>query len=253
MSQLLELIKEEPFKFVIPNPGKCFKSRISKRDKVLLLVLNKGYIEAESLDVCYYVTAFLDSHKNSFFIPIGNIEKVRLSRTKKVVYRQRIYFKSFATLLKVLKELKASIIIDKSFEVTTNTLMNVINDLPILERYARDVKTDVNTWLTNVCKILIYESCKKLNMTDMINLTSSVYQVPKGTGGYLNRAPLLCGSYSVINHTSSVFRVEDLTNETLYDNSIFDKKITGDVKTLLDYGYTDFNIKKDIKRGVFKF
>lgn len=43
MSKILELIKEEPFKFVIPTPGKCFKSRISKRDKVLLLVLNKGY------------------------------------------------------------------------------------------------------------------------------------------------------------------------------------------------------------------
>lgn len=253
MSQLLELIKEEPFKFVIPTPGKCFKSRIGRRDKVLLLVLNKGYVEADSLDVCYYVTAFLDSHKNSLFIPIGNIEKIKLTSSNKVVYRQRIYFKSFATLLKVLRELKASIIVDKSFEVTTNTLMNVIDDLPVLERYAKDVKTDVNTWLTNVFKILIYEACKKLNMTNMLNLTSSVYKLPKGVTGYLNRAPLLCGSYSVINHTSSVFRVEDLSNEALYDSDIFDKKIVGDVKRLLDYGYTDINVRKDIKGGAFKF
>lgn len=253
MSQLLNMIKEKPFKFVIPTPGKCFKSRIGKKDKVLLLVLNKGYIEADNLETCYYVTAFLDSHRNDFFVPVGNIEKIKLSRSKKVVYRQRIYFKSFATFLKVMKELQASIVIDRNFEVSTNTLMNVLSELPILERYAKDVKSDVNTWLTHVCKILIYEACKKLDMCDRINLTEDVYKVSKGVTGYLNRAPLLCGSYSVINHTSSVFRVEDISNQTLYDEDIFDKNIVGESKELLDYGYTDNNVKQDIKKGVFKF
>lgn len=253
MSQLLSIIKGKSFKFVIPTPGKCFKSSIGKKDKVLLLVLNKGYIEADSIETCYYVTAFLESHKNDFFVPVGNIEKIRISKSKRIVYRQRIYFKSFSTFLKVMKELQAFIIIDKDFEVTTNTLMNVIDDLPLLERYAKNVKENVNSWLTNVCKILVYESCKKLNMLDKINLTSEVYATTKGVTGYLNRAPLLCGSYSVINHTSSVFRVEDLSNKNLYDNDVFDKNIVEDIKELIDYGYTDNNVKKDIKRGVFKF
>lgn len=249
MSHLLNLIKEKPFNFVIPTPGKCFKSRIGRRDKVLLLVLNKGYIESDSIETCYYVTVFLATHKNDFFVPVGNIEKIRLNKTGKIVYRQRIYFKSFSTFLRVMKELNAHIIIDNNFRVSTNTLMNVIDDLPILERYAKIVKSDVNTWLTNVFKILIYEACKKYDMCDMINLSDYVYKLSRGSVGYLNRAPLLCGSYSVIHHTSSVFRVEDLSNKVLYDSDFIDKE---QKCNLLCYGYTDKNVKNDIKRGVFK-
>lgn len=249
MSKLISEIKDKSFKFVIPTPGKCFKSRIENNDRVLLLVLNKGYIETEDLETCYYLTVFLDSHKHNLFVPVGNIEKVKLSNSNKIVYRQRIYFKSFATFLKVMKELNSSIIIDKDFKVTTNTLINVAKELPILERYAKSVKSDVNSWLTNVLKILIYEACKKLNMTDKINLSDSVYNLQEGVSGYLNRAPLLCGSYSVIRHTSSVFRVEDLSNKVLYDSNAFNKSRK---KEVLNYGYTDSNIRKDIKRGVLK-
>lgn len=252
MSQLFNMIREKPFKFVIPTPGKCFKSKIGRRDKVLLLVLNKGYIEAKDIETCYYVTVFLDSHKEGIFVPVGNIEKIKLTKSDTIVYRQRFYFKSFATLLKVLKELNSVLVIDKKFEVTINTLMNVIEDLPILERYAKDVKSDVSTWLTHVFKILIYEACKKVGMKNRVNIDDSVYKLPKGVSGFLNRAPLLCGSYSVVKHTSSVFRVEDITNEDLYDSDIFDKDIIGEVKELIDYGYTDNNVKNDIKRGVFR-
>lgn len=252
MSQLFSLIKDEPFKFVIKTPGKCFKSKISKRDKVLLLVLNKGYIESNSLEVCYYLTMFLSSHKGNIFVPVGNIEKIKLSKDGKIVYRQRIYFKSLVVFLKVMKELKSKIIIDDDFKVTTNTLMNVIDELPLLERYAKDVKMDVDTWLTMVCKILIYEACRKLDMLNNINLSTNVFNLPKDTSGFLNRAPLLCGSYSIINHTSSVFRVEDTSNNILYDLDICNKNIIESSKNILDYGYTDSNVKKDIKRGVFQ-
>lgn len=246
MSHLISLIKNEPFKFVIKTPGKCFKSKIARRDKVLLLVLNKGYIETNTLDVCYYITAFLDTHRGGIFVPVGNIEKVKLTGSNTVVYRQRIYFKSFSVFLRVMKELNASIIISDDFRVTTNTLMNVLDDLPKLERYAKDFKMDVDSWLTKVCKILIYEACKKLDMCDMINLNTSVYDLPKDITGFLNRAPLLCGSYSIVNHTSSVFMVEDTSNKVLYDNDTY-------YKSAINYGYTDNNIKEDIKKGVFKF
>ena len=89
-------------------------------------------------------------------------------------------------------------------------------------------------------------------MTDKINLSDSVYNLQEGVSGYLNRAPLLCGSYSVIRHTSSVFRVEDLFNKVLYDSNAFNKSIKSRKKEVLNYGYTDSNIRKDIKRGVLK-
>lgn len=245
MSQVLSLIKDKPFKFVIPTAGKCFKSKIAKKDKALLLVLNKGYVEADDIETCYYVSTFLESHKSSLFVLCGNIEKIKLSKSEKIVYRQRVYFKSLATLLKVLRELNSSVIIDKNFKITTNTLLHCVSDLPYLERYAKRLKLDVDTWLTCVCKILIYEACNKLDMLDKINLTDEVYNIPTTESGFLDRAPMLCGSYSVISHTSSVFRVEDTSNKKLYSTSV--RESLG----VLSYGYTDRNVRKDKKRGVF--
>ena len=238
MSKLLNDIKDKSFRFAIPTLGKCFKSRIGKKDKVLLLVLNKGYIETDDIETCYYVTVFLDSHRNDFFIPVGDIDKIK-SHDGKILYRQRVYFKSFITLLKVLKELDAQIVIPDDFEVTTNNLINVVDDLPYLERYAKKFNTDVDTWLTNVCKILIYDSCKEFDMCERVNLSESVYNVPKG---YLNRAPLLCGSYSIIRHTSSVIRVDSDLSPNLYSGE--------KTKGILPYGYTDSNVNFDRKRGV---
>lgn len=238
MSKLLNDIKDKSFRFVIPTLGKCFKSRIGKKDKVLLLVLNKGYIETDDIETCYYVTVFLNSHKNNIFVPVGDIDKI-LSSNGSILYRQRVYFKSFTTLLKVLKELNASIVIPDDFHVTTNTLVNVVEELPYLERYAKKLGLDVDTWLTHVCKILIYDSCKEFDMCERVNLSESVYNVPRG---YLNRAPLLCGSYSIIRHTSSVIRVDSDLSPNLYSGE--------KTKGILPYGYTDSNVNFDRKRGV---
>lgn len=237
MSHILDDIKEKEFKFVIPVLGKCFKSRISRRDKALVLVLNKGYIEADNIETCYYTTLFLSSHRSNYFVPVGNIDKVQ-NKSNNIVYRQRIYFKSLLVLFKVLKELNVDIEIPKSFRITTNNLVSVIKDIPMLERYARDFRVDIDTWLTEVCKVLLYSLCEELDMVDKINLTSRVLKVPMG---YLSRAPLLCGSYNVISHTSSVIVPKGLS-KLLYStyNSVSD----------IPFGFTDKNIAYDMERGI---
>lgn len=252
MSHLLESIKDKPFNFVIPVAGKCFKSRIGFRDKVLLLSLNKGYIEADSLETCYYVTVYLETEHDGFFIPVGNIEKIKLSDTDDVVYRQRIYFKSLSLFLRVVKSLNCQMVVPNTFKVTTNSLLDIINELPILERYAKAVKSDVDTWLTNVCLILLYDACKMTGVSDRINLDDSVYALAN-QDGYLNRSPLLCGTHSAVNNISSVFRLENTEDTRFYSNDIFGKSIVDGNKTLNCYGYTDKNVRRDIKRGVFRF
>lgn len=239
MSQLFDTVKEYPFRFVIPTLGKCFKSRISRKDKALLIVFNKGYIETDDIFSCYYISTFLSTHKGNLFILVGNIDKVKRADGK-VVYRQRVYFKSFVTFMTAMSKLNAYIVIPNDFYVSTDALTGVVKELPYLERYARKFKVSINKWLENICKVVIYEVCKDYKMCSKVNLTEKVLDIPKG---YLDRAPMLCGSYNILTHTSSV-----ITLCNRYDTDLFSGNSSANK---LPYGYTDCNVEFDIKRGVF--
>lgn len=241
MSDVLNIIRNGDFTFVIPKSGKCFKSKISKNDNALVLVLNKGFIESKDFEVCYYASKFFESYKDNYFVPVGNIEKIKLDKNN-FVYRQRFYFKSLLSLLKLVKSFNGFIYIPSSFRVDSNSLVNVSDCLPFIERYAKIVKSSVDDWLTNVLKILLYETCLKLDMSEHINLDESVLVIKSGVVGYLDRAPLLCGSYDISKHTSSILRVEDFNNTSFYSSKC----------DINNYGFTDKNIKRDIKEGVFK-
>ena len=239
LSELFNSIKEKQFNFVIPNPSKCFWVKLNRNDNALLFNMNRGYIETSDIESCYYLSLFLVSNKDKFFKLLGSIDKVKLEDGN-IVYRQRICFKSFYTLLLVIKSLKGKLVIGNDFNINTNCLTYCGGELPAMEKYANKFKLDVNTWLTLSLKIHIYYLCKKLSILDKLVLDNGIMKLQRGTKGFLDRSPFLCGT-SLDGSTSSILKVEDYDNSMLYSGN---KK--------LSFGYTSSNIRRDIKIGLFK-
>ena len=70
MSIVRTLTAQNECKLVIPFPGKMFRSNISKRDRALCFVINKGYIDSVSLS---NLLSVLDEFDDEDLIVVGNI------------------------------------------------------------------------------------------------------------------------------------------------------------------------------------
>lgn len=219
-------------KFIIPCAGKLFYSNIEKEQQALGLVLNKGYFESPSLQD---LLVLMDELNINLFIRVGNIDRI-IKKDKSIVYRQRIYFKSLLQLLIFLKQNGIILDITDTFKVTINNLLNVIDELPKLEYIAHQQGVDIETYLTDACKIHLHCLLTSLNMYSVFR-----NQIPRlvRREGYLDLAPLLVSSYSIKQHTSSLF-IEPKSSivpgmfsyEEIYD------------KENLKIGYTLGNIEK---------
>lgn len=233
MSIATAVAQSSTTKFVLPCAGKMFKSNISKKDKALCFVLNKGYFETEKLDDMLALLSDVADIKD--LILVGSINKVRLKRTRKIVYRQRLFIKSLGVLLRLCKVDGIWFEVSRNFRITTNNLMNCRDELVLLERYARRFDETIDTWLTNCCLIELYYYLKSMNIHT--NLKHFVQNRLKDKVDYLDRAPFLISSYDIEKKTSGIFLdFED-------DVRLYDEVGT----SLLDIGYTDSNVKKDIK------
>lgn len=228
-------------RFVIPCAGKMFRSSISKDDKALCFVLNKGYFETSDLNSMLSILD--DVEIISEFVLVGGIEKVRIAKTRCIVYRQRLFFKSLNILLKFCKSFGLRFELSRDFRISINNVLNCVDDLIYLERYAKRFDESIDVWLTHCCIIELYFYLKSLNMYS--NLEKFVNQYLKNRVNYLNRAPFLISSYNIDTKSSGIFLGFSADDKRLYDVGV-----TG--VELLKFGYTVKNIEKDIKGGVFK-
>lgn len=228
-------------KLVIPCAGKLFRSNISKDDKALCFVINKGYIETVLLDNMMRVLDSLNDIKE--LVLVGSVEKVSF-RNGTIVYRQRIFFKSLKIMLETCKLNGLKVEVLKDFKISISNIVNCADDLKYLERYALNQSSDIDNWLTNSCLIHINNMLLTLNMFS--DLGKRINPVLNGKVGYLDRAPLLVSSYSIDNKTSAIFIEKEIMN----DNRMYSIKINDDGK--LNFGFTTSNLQKDIKEGVFK-
>lgn len=228
-------------KFVVPCAGKMFRSNISDGDKALCFVLNKGYFETSDLTS---MLSIIDDVKSvNGFVLVGKIEKVRLSRNKSIVYRQRLFFKSLHTLLKFCKSSGVRFDLSKDFHITINNVLNCTEDLLYLERYAKRFDESIDTWLTHCCIIELYYYMKSLHMYSSLEAKVKLYLTNRQD--YLDRAPFLISSYNIETKTSGIFLGFDPD-----DSRLFKEKVTG--VDLLKEGYTERNVEEDIKGGRFK-
>lgn len=228
-------------KFVVPCAGKMFRSSISKDDKALCFVINKGYFETTDL---ISMLSILDyTTKVNDIVLVGKIEKVRLRTSKIIVYRQRVFFKNLRIFLNFCKVQGIRFELAQDFHISINNIMNCREDLIYLERYAKRFDESIDEWLTHCCTIELYYLLKSLNMYS--DLSKRVNSYLRGRVNYLYRAPFLISSYSIDTKSSGIFLGFVAEDKRLYKDDV-----TG--VDLLKYGYTQKNVEADIKGGAFK-
>lgn len=228
-------------KFVVPCAGKMFRSSISKNDKALCFVINKGYFETTDL---ISMLSILDyTTKVNDIVLVGKIEKVRLRTSKIIVYRQRVFFKNLRIFLNFCKVQGIRFELTQDFHISINNIMNCREDLIYLERYAKKFDESIDEWLTHCCTIELYYLLKSLNMYSDLSKRVNIYL--RGRINYLYRAPFLISSYSIDTKSSGIFLGFVAEDKRLYKDDV-----TG--VDLLKYGYTQKNVEADIKGSVFK-
>lgn len=228
-------------KFVVPCAGKMFRSSISKDDKALCFVINKGYFETTDL---ISMLSILDyTTKVNDIVLVGKIEKVRLRTSKIIVYRQRVFFKNLRIFLNFCKVQGIRFELAQDFHISINNIMNCREDLIYLERYAKRFDESIDEWLTHCCTIELYSLLKSLNMYSDLSKRVNIYL--RGRVNYLYRAPFLISSYSIDTKSSGIFLGFVAEDKRLYKDDV-----TG--VDLLKYGYTQKNVEADIKGGAFK-
>lgn len=238
MSLLNTIARKGINKFVVPCTGKMFHSSISKNDSALCFVLNKGYFETKDF---LSMTSILDDVADiKEFILVGGVDKV--SSKGVVCYRQRIFFKSLNKLLLFCKSFGLCFELDSDFRVSINSILNCVDDLVFLERYAKRFDESIDTWLTHCCIIELHYYMCSLGMYSSLGDKVNKYLVNKVD--YLSRAPFLISSYSIDNKNSGIFLGFDINDIRLYK-----EYRTG--KDLLKLGYTKKGVKSDIKGGKF--
>ena len=226
-------------RFVIPCAGKMFRSSIADNDKALCFVVNKGYFETEDLQSM--LNLIDDANRFDEVILVGSIEKVRLSKTKRIVYRQRIFTKSLNKLCNICAVTGVRVDLSPQFRVTINNIMNCRDDLPFLERYAKRFNETIDEWLTHCCIVELFYYFQSRSIAT--NMSWMVGKFLDGRENYLYRAPFLVSSYNIEKHSSSVFLGFEATDRRLYRDDV-----TG--VQLLKYGYTKKNVEFDAKGGV---
>lgn len=227
-------------KFIIPCAGKMFRSSIKDNDKALCFLINKGYFETDNLqDMLDLVD---DANRFDEVILVGDIEKVRLRKSKEIVYRQRVFTKSLNKLCGICKVLGVRVDLLPQFRVTINNIMNCREDLPYLERYARRYNETIDEWLTHCCIVELFYYFQSRGIST--NMGWMVDKYLYNRVDYLYRAPFLVASYDIKSHSSSVFLGFEAKDRRLYKDDV-----TG--VELLKYGYTENNVAADVKGGVF--
>lgn len=240
MSIISSLQAEKTNKLVIPYTGKMFRSSLSKDNKALCFVINKGYVEMDDLTA---MLRFVDDIEDiDVIVPVGDIEKIRLE-SGMIVYRQRVFFKSLKTMLSVCKLHCLFVSFPDSFHVTVNSVLNCTSELKYLERYSRRFAEPIDTWLMNCCLIQVHMLLKSMNMYS--ELEPRIEVILRGKRGYLDRSPFLIANYNIERHTSAIFLELDTLDERLFSEPVSDV-------ILLTYGYTTKNVEADLEAGVFQ-
>lgn len=239
MSIVTALTAQTDCRLVIPTPGKMFRSSISKKDKALCFVINKGYIDAVNLQSLLVI---IDEFDNDDLITVGRTEKVILSKTKRIVYRQRVFFKSLYKMFNICHTFGIRVELGQDFRISINSIMNIADELPYLEKYASVFGESIDVWLTNCC--IVHINNLLLSQRMYSNMSKRVSKILNEKVGYLDRAPFLISSYSISKHLSALFLETDITDRRLYSYVIGDKAD-------MNYGYTTKVVSNDIKKGIF--
>lgn len=235
------LMQDGVIRLVIPYAGKMFHSSINKTDKALCFLLNKGYLESDSLEILYYVVEDVRDDGIEWLIPVGKIEKIHTGGSV-FCYRQRVFFKSIVNMCSFCKQRGISVQFSKDFTITINNVLSCLDDLKYLEVYARVFNMSIDEFLTDTCKVQLYLLLDYKRMS--APLSKDVKNILKDKIGFLERAPYLAGSYDISKHTSTVYIPTSIRDERIYrDGTLSSGSLCGFVNSV---------VESDRKAGVFQ-
>lgn len=238
---LAKLVAESSVnRFVISYAGRMQFSNVSKTNKALCFMLNKGYFEIDTKEDFDSLLATIESYDT--VVPVGDMEAVRLVGGN-IIYRQRVYYTSLYQVLKLSKEFALGIALDSNFGIKIQNILGVCDYLKYIEVYTEGKEKLIDTYLTNCLTIQLYNVIEQFGLYS--NLEESVESILENKKGYMDRAPFLLSTLCKKEKKSSIFLPLNFSDERMYSITVDDRKI-------LNYGFTLSNLKEDMKKGVFK-
>ena len=227
-------------RFKVPVSGKMISTSFNNRDKACCFVINKGYIEADTLqDMISLLDDIIDDKD---FILVGSLSKVRLKGSGCVVYRQRLFFKSLYKLLEVCKDVEMDFILTEDFSIGISGVLGCINEVPYFGKYALKHGESVEDWLTNCCKIHLYNLMYEVGVPISSSFKSEINKILTDKTGYLWRSPFLAKYFDPESKKSTIY----------LERCVQDSRTGIGGSLQITEGFTKNNVKKDIKKGVFK-
>lgn len=240
MSISKQLESTSSLSLIIPCAGKMFKSSISKNNKALCFCINKGYIESDNLESLYYLIESINQTNPDWLYLVGGMDKVHI-KANIYCYRQRVFFYSFINMCEFCKRNGIKVQVAQTFKITIDNILSCMTDLRYLEWYAKSFDESIDSYLTNTCKVQIFNLLQSKNMTT--HLRYEVDSILCNKSAYLERAPFLVGTYDSKKHTSSVFINKNIRDSRMYS--------TEALNNLELFGFTEKMIEKDEKAEVF--
>lgn len=235
---ILNSIVDKNNRMVIPCSGKMFRSTLEGKNQALAFCLNKGYLDfADLSDLLLILDCLKESNS---FILVGSIEKIISGN--KLTYRQRIFFKSLNKLIEVCKHNGIIIEISKDFRININNVLNCLNELVYLERYARRFSQDIDTYLTNTCLVRLNNIFKQGSVKYVLN--KNIDDLLSDKYGYLDRAPFVISDYDISSNTSGIFLESYVDDIRLYSAKV-------NVNNSILFGYTSNNVQEDMEKRCF--
>lgn len=171
---------------VIPTVTALRYTRISKSDYCMSVMLTRGYLETDSLEVAMYLRIYFHQADEFGFKIIGKIDKV--NSNDDVVYRQRVEFSSFVNLLRLMNFFKIVLVIPSSVKINTRHLLYCSRSMKAVNRVSPT--KDYTEWLTDATLLQLALIC------DIYNVELKMYKSLKelSYSGVLSQAPYICGS-----------------------------------------------------------
>ena len=233
MSILSKLTSSTDNKLVIPCLDRMYMSNISRNNRGLAFLVNKGYFELSDLQTLLNLNDFCQEDKVDLIL-VGGISKVRL-KSNKIVYRQRVFFQDLSKLINCCRTFGLKIIVPKQCEVTINTMLRCKEEMIYLAKYARLYGQSIDDYLLWTFKIQFHLLLQSERIFS--GMQSSIEEFLEDKKGYLDRAPFIMRRFNPDKKTSSLFYIADTSDEALFSPN------------LKSYGYTEENRNADLKRG----
>ena len=216
--------------------------KVTDTIKALCYGTTRGFFETSQLDTMLSLIDELTLLETVKLVE--EIDKVKM-RDGRIVYRQRIYFTSLETIIKLCKKLGFGFNLTDDVHITGKSMKIIQKDLPYLYKYANDLNIDVDDWLILVFRYYCFVYLQKKNMLDLSGIDESYFAEIEVIYGLLNRAPYFLSVCDIAKHRFTVLQYVDIENEHLF--TALDKATV----SFYNYGFTNLNVLEDKKKGMF--